>query len=178
MNISKTKLDGCIIIQPEVYKDERGYFYESYNEKSFNEQVLNTRFIQDNQAFSTYGVLRGLHFQQDDYAQAKLVRVVNGRVLDVAVDIRKDSKTFWEFITVELSDINKKQLFVPRGFAHGYVVLSEKALFQYKVDNRYSPNHESGILWDDKSLSIDWRLPKDDLKISKKDMNLPSLKDL
>lgn len=178
MNIVNTHLDGCFILEPRVFKDDRGYFYESYNKNVFNKVTgLNVDFVQDNQSFSTRGVLRGLHYQTGTAAQAKLVRVLSGAVLDVAVDIRKESATFGKYVAVMLSSENKKQLFVPRGFAHGFVVLSEEAEFSYKCDNFYSKEHEGGIIYNDKSLAIDWQLTDSELIISEKDMVLPTLED-
>jgi len=179
MQATETKLKGCFVIEPKIFGDDRGYFFESYNKNKFEAATgLEVDFIQDNQAYSTYGVLRGLHFQTGDFAQAKLVQVIEGRVLDVVVDIRKDSATYGEYYAVELSGENKKQLFVGRGFAHGYVVLSETALFFYKVDNVYSKEHESGIMWNDKDLNIDWIVSESDIILSEKDKQLISLKEL
>ncbi|CAM4103357.1 dTDP-4-dehydrorhamnose 3,5-epimerase [Zobellia nedashkovskayae] len=176
MRVTKTELEGCFILEPKVFEDDRGYFMESYNSEMFNDIIgRKVTFVQDNQAFSTIGVARGLHYQIGEYAQAKLVRVIQGKVLDVAVDVRKDSVTFGKHIAVELSAENKKQLFVPRGFAHGYVVLSKTAEFFYKCDNLYNKNAEGGIIYNDRSLNIDWILPHDDLIISEKDLVLPSL---
>lgn len=155
MNIIKTEIEGVVIIEPKVFGDERGYFFESFSQKQFQEEVCNTTFVQDNESKSSYGVLRGLHFQKGEYAQAKLVRVVKGKVLDVAVDIRKGSPTFRKHVSVELTEENKRQFFVPRGFAHGFVVLSDEAIFQYKCDNFYTPEHEGGIAWNDPKLGID-----------------------
>ncbi|WP_116790681.1 dTDP-4-dehydrorhamnose 3,5-epimerase [Flavobacterium psychrotrophum] len=176
MNIVHTHLEGCFILEPRVFNDGRGYFYESYNKKTFDSATgLNVEFVQDNQSFSTRGVLRGLHYQTGDAAQAKLVRVISGTVLDVAVDLRKHSDTFGKYVAVELSSENKKQLFVPRGFAHGFVVLSEEAEFSYKCDNFYSKEHEGGIIYNDKSLAIDWQLSESELVVSEKDIVLPAL---
>lgn len=177
MEVIQTEIEGLIIIQPKVYGDERGYFFESFSMKEFEEKVGKTIFVQDNESKSRYGVLRGLHFQKPPFAQAKLVRVVTGRVLDVAVDIRKDSPTFGRHLSVELSDENKTQLFIPRGFAHGFAVLSDEAIFQYKCDNYYSPAHEGAILWNDPGLHIDWQLPPDEIILSEKDKNNPILCD-
>lgn len=169
MEVSETEIEGLLIIQPKVFGDERGYFFESFSLREFEEKVCKTIFVQDNESKSTYGVLRGLHFQTPPFEQAKLVRVVKGRVLDVALDIRKDSPTFASHVSVVLSEENKKQLFIPRGFAHGFVVLSDEAIFQYKCDNYYSLVHEGGIRWDDPRLEIDWRLPAQDIVLSEKD---------
>lgn len=176
MKLTETKLKGCVILEPKVFSDERGYFLESFNNDLFN-KLTNTKtdFVQDNESFSTKGVLRGLHYQSGEFAQAKLVRVISGKVLDVAVDIRKDSETYGKHIAVELTGDNKKQLFVPRGFAHGFVVLSETAIFSYKCDNFYNKASEGGIIYNDVSLGIDWKLAQKDLIISEKDTILPKL---
>ena len=179
MNIIKTALEGVLIIEPTVFGDERGYFYESFNAKRFQEQTgIEVNFIQDNESKSKYGVVRGLHFQLGEYAQAKLVHVAKGRILDIAVDIRKKSPTFGQYIAIELSDINHRQLFIPRGFAHGFSVLSEDAVFQYKCDNYYNPQFERGVLWNDPDIGIDWQLPTSDIILSEKDKKHPLLKDL
>lgn len=176
MNIVHTHLEGCFILEPRVFNDGRGYFYESYNKQTFNKVTgLDVDFVQDNQSFSTKGVLRGLHYQVGAAAQAKLVRVLSGTVLDVAVDLRRTSATFGKYVAVELSSENKKQLFVPRGFAHGFVVLSDEAEFSYKCDNYYSKEHEAGIIYNDKSLAINWQLPDAGLIVSEKDIILPAL---
>ena len=169
MKVVETAIPEVKIIEPRVFEDQRGYFFESYNEKLFQEKVCDTTFIQDNEAKSTYGVLRGLHYQLPPYAQAKLVRVIKGEVLDVAVDIREGSPTFKEWVAVILSEENKRQLFVPRGFAHGYVVLSEEAVFAYKVDNKYAPELERGIKFDDIELGINWHIEKNAIVLSSKD---------
>ena len=169
MNFIKTSIPEVIIIEPKIFGDERGYFFESYSKKEFEKSVLKTEFIQDNEAKSTYGVLRGLHYQLPPFAQSKLVRVIEGKVLDVAVDIRKGSPTFGKYGAVELSGENKRQLFVPRGFAHGYVVLSEKAIFSYKVDNKYAPEYERSIIYNDLTLNIDWKMKHEDIILSDKD---------
>lgn len=175
MICSETKLRGCFILEPTVFEDERGYFFESFNEKLFNELTqTNTDFVQDNQSFSTKGVLRGLHYQTGEWSQAKLVRVTSGAVLDVAVDIRKESGTYGQHVSVELSAENKKQLFVPRGFAHGFVVLSDTAEFFYKCDNFYNKASESGIIYNDNALAIDWLLSNNSLIVSEKDADLPA----
>lgn len=179
MQLKETCLKDCYILEPSVFGDERGYFFESYNKKQFD-QLTNQKvtFIQDNEAYSSKGVLRGLHFQKSEHAQAKLVRVTHGKVLDIAVDIRPKSPTFLKHIGVELSAENKKQLFVPRGFAHGYVVLSDSAVFNYKVDNWYNKASEGGIIYNDKTLNIDWILKDKDFIISEKDKELPTTKEL
>lgn len=179
MRTNETKLKGCYIIEPKVFHDDRGYFFESFNQEAFNKIIgNNVKFVQDNESFSTKGVLRGLHFQKGEFAQAKLVRVIKGKVLDVAVDIRKDSPTFGEYISVILSEENKKQLFIPRGFAHGFVVLSANAKFSYKCDNFYSKDAESGIIYNDAILNIDWVLPNKSLIISEKDRKLNKLSEI
>lgn len=177
MIIKETKLEGCFIFEPKVFQDKRGYFLESYNQIVFNELIeQNIYFVQDNESFSSKGVLRGLHYQTGKSAQAKLVRVIKGSVLDVAVDIRTDSSTFGQHISVELSEENKKQLFIPREFAHGFVVLSDTAIFSYKCDNFYHKASEGGIIFSDPTLNIDWKLPNNQLLVSEKDLNLPKLK--
>ena len=179
MQIQETKLKGCFIIEPKIFGDERGYFFESYKEELFEKVIGYTiNFIQDNQSLSSYGVLRGLHFQNGEYAQAKLVRVLKGAVMDVAVDIRPESTTYGQHVAVELSEENKKQLFVPRGFAHGFIVLSETAEFFYKVDNIYEPTQEGGILFSDKDLAIDWKVPLASIQLSDKDKILPTINEL
>jgi dTDP-4-dehydrorhamnose 3,5-epimerase len=175
MNIELTPLEGCIIIKPTVLGDERGYFFESFNQKRFQELTgNNTVFVQDNQSYSTKGVLRGLHLQKGKSAQAKLVSVVKGEVLDIAVDLRAGSKTFGKHFGIRLSESNHLQLFIPRGFAHGFVVLSDEAIFQYKCDNYYDKAAEGGIHYADPDLAIDWILPQDQLIISSKDLELPN----
>jgi len=174
MIVEETKLKGCFILEPTVFKDSRGYFFESFNQQKFNESIgLNINFIQDNESFSVNGTLRGLHYQKGEFAQAKLVRVIKGNVLDVAVDIRKNSPTFGEHISLELSEDNKQQLFIPRGFAHGFVVLSDTAIFSYKCDNFYNNESEGGIIYNDKDLNIDWKLDESELIFSEKDLELP-----
>ena len=178
MIVKETKLKGCFILEPKVFQDSRGYFFESFNQKKFNKLIgQNINFIQDNESFSSKGVLRGLHFQRDEYAQAKLVRVVKGTVLDIAVDIRKNSPTFGQNVTLELSENNKQQLFIPRGFAHGFIVLSDTAIFSYKCDNFYNKESEGGIIYNDKDLNIDWVLNEKEFIISEKDLQLPTLKE-
>lgn len=176
MNFIPTKLDGCYIIEPKIIKDERGYFMESFNENTFQKGVQqDVHFVQDNQSFSTKGVLRGLHYQTGSHCQAKLVRVLHGEVLDIAVDIRPESKTFGEHIAIALSANNQKQFFVPRGFAHGFLVLSDTATFFYKCDNFYNKESEGGILFNDPELNLDWQFPEVELIISEKDQILPTL---
>jgi len=179
MTATETKLRGCFIIEPKVFKDPRGYFFESFNQNKFNELIGKTiDFVQDNESFSSKGVLRGLHFQTGAYAQAKLVRVIKGRVLDVVVDMRKESPTFSEHFSIELSEENKRQLFVPKGFAHGFIVLSETAIFSYKCDNFYDKASEQGLRYDDPSLGIDWKLPANEFIVSEKDLVLPTLSNI
>tara|TARA_R110002012_G_scaffold283090_2_gene473175 strand:- start:122417 stop:122962 length:546 start_codon:yes stop_codon:yes gene_type:complete len=175
MGITETKLKDCFILEPQVFQDPRGYFFESFNQKSFFEATgQHVNFIQDNETFSTKGVLRGLHFQTGDFAQAKLVRVIKGRVLDIAVDVRRNSPTFGEYQAIELSEDNKKQFFLPRGFAHGFVVLSDTAIFAYKCDNYYNKESEAGIIYNDPTLNIDWQLSENELLLSDKDKMLPT----
>ncbi|BAV10211.1 dTDP-4-dehydrorhamnose 3,5-epimerase [Filimonas lacunae] len=179
MKAEKTKLDGCFIIHDTVFHDSRGYFFESFNRQKFADQTgWDVSFVQDNQSFSSKGVLRGLHFQKGDAAQAKLVRALTGKVLDVAVDIRKDSPTYGEHVAVELTAENGKQLFIPRGFAHGFVVLSETATFFYKCDNYYNKAAEGGLIYNDADINIDWQLSSDLFELSEKDLLLPTLKSL
>ena len=178
MEVIKTALDGVMIIEPKVFADSRGYFFESYNKQRFNEATgLDIDFVQDNQSKSCYGVLRGLHFQKPPYAQSKLVRCVKGKVLDVAVDIRKSSPTFGKYVAVELTEDNHRQLFIPHGFAHGFVVLSEEAIFQYKCDNFYHKESEGAVAWNDPEINIDWTIPFEDVILSDKDKVNPLLKD-
>jgi dTDP-4-dehydrorhamnose 3,5-epimerase len=169
MKFREQKIKGVWIIEPRVFADERGYFMEAYKQSEFEAYIGKTEFIQDNESKSTRGVLRGLHYQTGDKAQAKLVRVIDGSVLDVAVDIRQSSPTFGQYVAVELSSENKKQLFIPRGFAHGFLVLSETAVFSYKVDNVYAPQNEASILWNDATIGIDWGMSEDELLLSAKD---------
>ena len=178
MNLIKTKLDGLVVLKPTVFKDNRGYFMESYNQKNINELLGNVNFIQDNESESSRGVLRGLHFQKPPYTQAKLVRCLKGSVLDVALDLRKDSKTYGIFETISLTEENKKQLFIPKGFAHGFIVLSKSAILSYKVDNYYNPESESGIIWNDPDLNIDWKINKNEIIVSEKDKNLPTFNEI
>ena len=177
MKITKTHLENCIIIEPTIFGDARGCFFESFNKIQF-ENLTNTiiNFVQDNEAVSNRGVLRGLHFQKGEFAQAKLVRVIKGKVLDVAVDLRKDSDTYGDHFSIILSEENKKQLFVPRGFAHGYAVLKDNTIFQYKCDNYYSPDNEGGIRYDNEYLNIDWKLREEEIILSEKDKNLKKFK--
>lgn len=174
MNVIKTPIENLVVLEPKIYGDNRGYFFEPYNDRWFKANVANCNFIQDNESKSSNGVLRGLHFQKPPFDQAKLVRVIKGEVLDVAVDLRKSSSTYGQHFSIVLNDTNKKQLFVPRGFGHGFYVLSEEAIFAYKVDNDYSPEHEGGIIWNDKDLNINWKLNKEVVKTSEKDELLQS----
>ncbi len=176
MNIIQTSISGVVIIEPHLFKDDRGYFFESFSERNFNTQVREVKFVQDNESMSSYGVMRGLHFQRPPYTQSKLVRCVKGAVLDVAVDIRKGSPTYGQHVAVELTEENHRQFFVPRGFAHGFAVLSKTAIFQYKCDNFYHPEADGGISILDNSLGIDWRIPTDHAILSEKDTNHPLLK--
>ena len=178
MEIIKTNIEGVIIIEPRIFKDDRGYFFESFSQREFEEKVCKTTFVQDNESKSSYGVLRGLHFQKPPFAQSKLVRVIKGAVLDVAVDIRKGSPTFGQYVSVELTGDNHRQFFIPRGFAHGFSVLSEEVIFQYKCDNFYSPQSEGAIAWNDPDLNIDGRIPIEEVVLSEKDSKHPKLKDL
>ena len=169
MEVIKTEIEGVVIIEPRIFKDDRGYFYESFSQREFEEKVCRTTFVQDNQSKSSYGVLRGLHFQKPPYCQSKLVRCIKGAVLDVAVDIRKGSPTFGKYVAVELTEDNHRQFFVPRGFAHGFAVLSDEAVFQYKCDNFYNKESEGSVAWNDPQLAIDWRIPADKVLLSDKD---------
>jgi|TARA_R110001606_G_scaffold113440_8_gene240547 dTDP-4-dehydrorhamnose 3,5-epimerase len=176
MKTTETKLKGCFVLEPIVFKDDRGYFFESFNANTFNASVgQKINFVQDNQSFSSKGVVRAIHYQTGEFAQAKLVRVLSGRVLDIAVDLRQDSPTFGQHIAIELSAENKKQLFVPRGFGHGFSVLSDTAEFFYKCDNFYNKASEGGIIYNDPELNIDWKLPINEIKVSQKDLELPTL---
>ena len=177
MKIVPTSIPDVVIVEPEVFGDARGYFFESYSQRRFDEAVRPVRFVQDNESKSRYGVLRGLHFQKGRHAQSKLVRVVRGRVLDVAVDIRRGSPTFGRHVAVELTEDNLRQLFIPRGFAHGFSVLSDEAVFQYKCDNLYAPQAEGAVAWDDPDIGIDWRLPAEAILLAAKDTSHPRLKD-
>ena len=179
MKVIETGIEGLLIIEPKVFKDGRGHFFEAFSERDF--QVLtgrNLHFVQDNESESCYGVIRGLHFQQPPYAQSKLVRVVKGKVLDVALDLREGSPTFGRHLALELSGDNYRQLFIPQGFAHGFAVLSDSAVFQYKCDNYYAPSNEGAIAWNDPDLGIDWKLPPESIILSDKDRNHPLLKDI
>ena len=177
MNIIKTNIEGPVIIEPRIFKDARGYFFESFSKREFDEQVAKVDFVQDNESCSTYGVMRGLHFQKPPYAQAKLVRCVKGAVLDVAVDIRKGSPTYGQHVAVELTEDNHRQFFIPRGFAHGFAVLSDIAIFQYKCDNYYHPEADGGISILDESLAINWKIDPSKAILSEKDTRHPVLKD-
>ena len=177
MKIIETAIPGVVIIEPQLFGDARGYFMETWNQRAFDQAVRPVRFVQDNESKSRYGVLRGLHFQKGRYAQSKLVRVIKGRVLDVAVDIRRGSPTFGQHVAVELTGDTHRQLFIPRGFAHGFSVLSEEAVFQYKCDNFYAPQEEGAIAWNDPTLAIDWGLPEADVLLSEKDRRHPLLAD-
>lgn len=175
MDVIQTSINGVVIIEPHVFNDSRGYFFESFNQREFEEKVCKTIFVQDNESKSSYGVIRGLHFQKPPLAQSKLVRVVKGAVLDVAVDIRKGSPTFGQHVAVELTEENHRQFFIPRGFAHGFSVLSEEVVFQYKCDNFYAPQYEGTVAWNDPDLGIDWRIPIDKAVLSEKDQKTPIL---
>lgn len=177
INVVKTDIEGVVIIEPKVFGDSRGYFFESWSQKDFDELVRPVKFVQDNESMSTYGVMRGLHFQRPPFTQSKLVRCVKGAVLDVAVDIRKGSPTYGQHVAVELTEDNHRQFFVPRGFAHGFAVLSETAVFQYKCDNFYAPQADGGISILDDLLGIDWRIPTDKAILSDKDTKHACLKD-
>ena len=177
MNVIKTNIPGVLIIEPRVFEDSRGYFFESFSQRVFSKEVAEIQFVQDNESKSSYGVLRGLHFQKPPYTQSKLVRVVRGRVLDEAVDILKGSPTFGQWTSCELTEDNHRQFFIPKGFAHGFSVLSETAVFQYKCDEFYHPESEGAILWNDPQLNIDWQLPASDISLSEKDTKNPLLRD-
>lgn len=178
MNVIKTPIEGLVIIEPRLFGDDRGYFFESFNQREFEREIGPVTFVQDNESKSCYGVIRGLHFQKGEHAQSKLVRVVKGAVLDVAVDIRPGSPTYGMHFAVELTGENHLQFFLPRGMAHGFSVLSEEAVFQYKCDNFYCRESEGAIAWDDPDLGIDWRIPKDKVILSEKDSNHPRIRDL
>ena len=175
MRVINTDIEGVVIIEPEVFGDSRGYFMESFSERDFHKHVAPVKFVQDNESRSRYGVVRGLHYQREPYAQSKLVRCVVGRVLDVAVDIREGSPTYGKHVAVELSAENHRQLFIPKGFAHGFAVLSQEAIFAYKCDEFYHPEAEAGIAWNDPKIGIDWRLPKEDIILSEKDKDYKGL---
>ena len=179
MNIRETKLKGCFIIEPSIYKDSRGLFYESYHKTKFEEAIgKSVSFVQDNISFSKKGVLRGLHFQKGEFSQAKLVQVLKGEVLDVVVDIRKDSTTFGQYVKMKISSDNKKNIFIPKGMAHGFLALTEDVVFSYKCDNFYNPKAESGIVYNDPSLNIAWEFPEEEIILSDKDLELLLLNDL
>lgn len=177
MEVIKTAIEGILIIEPKIFKDARGYFFEAFSQKVFDEKVMPIRFVQDNESMSSYGVIRGLHFQRPPFTQSKLVRCVKGRVLDVAVDIRKGSPTYGQHVAIELNEDNHRQVFIPRGFAHGFSVLSETAVFQYKCDNFYAPEADGGISIKDESLGIDWQIPTENAILSEKDIKHLCLKD-
>ena len=177
MNYIQTEIDGVWLIEPNVYSDERGYFMEAFKKEEFEAKIGPVDFVQDNESKSKYGVLRGLHYQLPPYTQAKLVRVVKGKVLDVAVDMRKDSPTLGKHVAVELSEENKRMYFIPKGFAHGFVVLSDEVIFQYKCDEFYAPGHEAAVRYDDPVLGIDWKIPTEDIILSEKDKKHPGFKD-
>lgn len=178
MEIIETEIKGVLVVKPRIFHDKRGYFFESFSEREFCEKVMPIKFVQDNESMSSYGVIRGLHFQRPPFTQSKLVRCVKGAVLDVVVDIRKGSPTFGKYVAVELNEENHLQFFIPRGFAHGFAVLSDTAIFQYKCDNYYAPQSEGGILLQDKSLGIDWIIPQEKAILSDKDITNPLLADL
>lgn len=178
MEVIKTDIEGLLVLEPRVFGDSRGYFFESFNVRTFEEAVGDVTFVQDNESKSSYGVVRGLHFQKPPHAQAKLVRVVKGKVLDVAVDLRKESPTFGKYVAIELSEENHRQMFIPRGFAHGFSVLSDEVVFQYKCDNYYAPESEGAVRWDDPDLNIDWKIPSEDIILSDKDRHHPYLREI
>lgn len=178
MKVIKTNIEGVVIIEPKMFNDNRGYFFESFSQREFNEKVSNITFVQDNESKSSYGVLRGLHFQKPPYAQSKLVRVVKGAVLDIAVDIRKDSPTFGKYESCLLTEENHKQFFLPKGMAHGFVVLSDEAIFQYKCDEFYHPESEGAIIWNDPTINIDWNIDTNDIILSEKDKYHKMLREL
>ena len=177
MKVIKTDIEGVVLLEPKIFGDERGYFFEFYSQREFDQEVAPVRFVQENESKSRYGVVRGLHYQRGEAAQAKLVSVVKGRVLDVAVDLRRSSPTFGKYVAVELSEENKRQMFVPRGFAHGFAVLSEEAIFQYRCDNYYAPSEERGIAWNDPAIGIDWGVAAEEVILSEKDTRNPLLQD-
>lgn len=178
MEVIKTDIEGVFIIEPKIFGDARGYFFESFSQREFDEKIDPVQFVQDNESKSCYGVLRGLHFQKPPYAQSKLVRVVKGKVLDVAVDIRKGSPTYGKYVAAELSEENHRQFFIPKGFAHGFSVLSDEVVFQYKCDSFYAPQSEGAIAWNDPQLAIDWKVPADRVMLSEKDKHHGSLAEL
>lgn len=177
MEVIQTKIEGLVIIEPRIFKDARGYFYESFSQKEFDEKVMPIRFVQDNESMSTYGVMRGLHFQRPPFTQSKLVRCCRGAILDIAIDIRKGSPTYGQHVAIELTDDNHRQFFIPRGFAHGFAVLSDVAILQYKCDNFYAPQADAGIQLRDDELGIDWQIPTENAILSEKDLKHPCLKD-
>jgi len=177
MEFKKTKIEGVYVIEPRVFNDSRGYFFEAWKQEEFDANIGHVTFVQDNESKSSYGVLRGLHFQKGEFSQAKLVRVIKGKVLDVAVDIRKSSPTFGQHVAVELSEENKREFFIPRGFAHGFLVLSDEAIFTYKVDNPYAPEAEAGIRWNDPDIGIEWPIDLNLVQTSEKDLKQPFLRD-
>lgn len=177
MNFIEQKIKGVWVIEPKVFNDARGYFFEAFKKDEFEKHVGKVDFVQDNESRSSYGVLRGLHYQKGEFSQAKLVRVIKGKVIDVAVDLRKSSETFGQYVAVELSEENKRQLFIPRGFAHGFLVLSEEAVFTYKVDNVYAPQADAGIIYNDPQIGIKWDIEADKVLLSEKDCKLPKLAD-
>ncbi len=177
MVYTETEIKGAWIIDPKVFLDSRGYFFESWKKSEFEEHIGKVEFVQENESRSSYGVLRGLHYQKGEYSQAKLVRVIKGKVIDVAVDLRKSSPSFGKYVAVELSDDNKRQFFIPRGFAHGFLVLSDDVIFSYKVDNEYAPHAEAGVRWNDSDINIQWPINPADVITSEKDLNAPLLKD-
>lgn len=178
MKVIETGIEGLVVLEPRVFGDDRGYFFESYNQQKFTEAGLNYNFVQDNQSFSVYGVVRGLHFQKPPFAQAKLVRALQGKVMDVALDMRKNSPTYGQVYRCELSDENKRQMLIPRGFAHGFSVLSKTAIFSYKCDNFYSNQHEGGICFNDPNLAIDWGIPQSDMIFNERDAGFPTLEEV
>lgn len=178
MKVIKTSIPDILIFEPTVFGDDRGYFMESFRDDIIKKHIGDVNFVQDNESFSQYGVLRGLHFQRPPFTQSKLVRVIQGEVLDVAVDIRLDSPTYGQHVAILLSDENKRQLWVPKGFAHGFAVLSKTALFNYKCDNYYAPDYDGGLAWDDSKIDIDWKLPKEDIQLSEKDKDHPLLSEI
>lgn len=178
MKMTRKDIEGLVVIEPRVFGDSRGYFFESFSQREFEKEVGQVRFVQDNESKSSYGVVRGLHFQKPPHTQSKLVRVVKGRVLDVAVDLRRDSKTYGKYFSVELTEDNHLQLFIPKGFAHGFAVLSDEAVFQYKCDEFYAPESEGAIAWNDPDIGVDWQIPEDKVILSEKDKKHPAFKDL
>jgi dTDP-4-dehydrorhamnose 3,5-epimerase len=177
MEYKETEIKGVYVIEPRVFNDARGYFFEAWKKEEFEEKIGKVNFVQDNESKSSYGVLRGLHYQKGDFSQAKLVRVIKGKVIDVAVDLRKSSPTFGKYVAVELSEDNKRQFFIPRGFAHGFLVLSQEAIFTYKVDNVYAPQHEASIRFNDEDLNIEWPIAPEDVVTSEKDLKGCTLKE-